>query len=606
MGSCKALGITAALFLGLILVGGIITVAVLWSQDNAVDPPIIIPTDWWEHCVLYQIYPRSFKDTDGDGIGDLKGITQELEHFVDAGVDAIWMSPIFASPMVDFGYDISNFYEIHYEYGTMEDFEALLEKAHRLGIKVLLDFVPNHASNESDYFKKSEARDPEYEDFFVWADGIPDPNNASNILPPSNWVSQFDGSAWQWSPIRQQFYLHQFAVQQADFNFRNESVRQEMKNIMKFWLDKGADGFRVDALPFLMEADPADYGGRYPDDPLSGKIGLEPHQLGYTIPLYTKDLIELYDVVYEWREYVDQYWKENGGDTRVLLSEGYANISMTMLYYGNKQGKFGAHFPFNFDFITDVSNNSNARDFVYTIQKWLTYKPFAATANWVFGNHDNNRMATRFREDMVDGLNALAMILPGVAVTYQGEEIGMQDGYVSWEDTVDVEALNRGDNETYMLYSRDPARTPYQWNGSLNAGFSTANKTWLPVADNYKELNLQAQKAANVSHFKVYQKLTALRKEMSMIHGDYEVRAFSDRSFYVVRNFRTYDTFVLLFNVADTADIINLTRIQDIKVPSTVEVASIHSSRRAGDVIEENLIQLEAGEALVLRDAPLE
>ncbi|CAH2105120.1 unnamed protein product [Euphydryas editha] len=606
MPSCKALSITAVV----IVIIGTLTGVLIWALIRDIDspsppPPEIIPLDWWQHCVLYQIYPRSFKDSDGDGIGDLKGITQELEHFVDAGIDAIWMSPIFESPMVDFGYDISNFYDIHYEYGTMNDFKELLARAHALGIKVLLDFVPNHASNESKYFIQSVARVSGFEDFFIWADARSDPNNPGTRLPPSNWVSQFGGSAWEWREERQQYYLHQFAVQQADFNFRNPAVRQEMINIMKFWLDKGVDGFRVDALPYLMEANPADHGGRYPDDPLSGLPQFESHQLGYTIPLYTKDLIELYDVVYEWREYVDQYIKDNASDTRVLFSEGYANISMTMLYYGNNEGKVGAHFPFNFDFITDLSASSNARDIVYTIHKWLTYMPYGAIPNWVFGNHDNNRMPTRFRENMVDGLNSLNMILPGVAVTYQGEEIGMRDGYVSWEDTVDVEAINRGDNETYLLYSRDPARTPYHWNNSTNAGFSTANRTWLPIAEDYLVNNLANQKQARRSHFKVYQALTALRKEKALSHGEYSIRALSDRSLYLVRYLRTYDTIVLLFNVADTADTINLSSVPHLTLPATVYISSIHSTRNESAVIDGAQLTLAPGEALVLKAEPV-
>ncbi|XP_063839052.1 maltase 2-like [Ostrinia nubilalis] len=612
MTTLKAVGITVAVLIGLGVVVGSVTWAVLASQESAPaavqepDPPEIIELDWWQHCVLYQIYPRSFKDSDGDGIGDLQGIISELEHFVDAGVDAIWMSPIFTSPMVDFGYDISDFYDIHYEYGTMDDFKDLLTKAHSLGLKVLLDFVPNHASTEAQYFKDSVAGDEKYKDFFMWADPLwVDPENASNRLPPSNWVSQFGGSAWEWNDERQQYYLHQFAVEQADFNFRNQDVKDEMENIMRFWLDKGADGFRVDALPYLIEADPADYGGRYPDDPLSGLPQFESHQLGYTIPLYTKDLIELYDVVYEWREFIDQYNEEKGGDTRVLFSEGYANVSMTMLYYGNEDGATGAHFPFNFDFITDLSSSSNAMDFVYTILRWLTYMPHGGIPNWVFGNHDNNRMPTRFRHNMVDGLNAINMMLPGVAVTYQGEEIGMRDGYVSWEDTVDVEAINRGDNETYMLYSRDPARTPYHWNDSLNAGFSTANRTWLPVAEDYPELNLRKQKYDERSHYKVYQALTALRKEKTLSHGEYIIRPLSSRSFYLVRSLRTYDTLVLLFNVGEESDTIDLTRVLYLQLPATVYVSSIHSTRETGHVIESNELTLSAGEAIVLKTAPV-
>ncbi|KAL4705307.1 hypothetical protein ACJJTC_018993 [Scirpophaga incertulas] len=525
--------IAAAVLAGVGLIVGSITWAALASREAVPDPPDLIDLAWWQHCVLYQIYPRSFKDSDGDGIGDLQGIISELEHFKDAGVDAIWMSPIFTSPMIDFGYDISDFYSIHHEYGTMEDFEILLTEAHSLGVKVLLDFVPNHASTESEYFKKSVARELDYEDFFIWADPL--------------WVSQFGGSAWEWNEERQQYYLHQFAVEQADFNFRNSRVKNEMLNIMKFWLDKGADGFRVDALPYLIEADPKDHEGRYPDDPLSGLAEFESHQLGYTIPLYTKDLIELYDVVYEWRDFADEYSEVNRGDSRVLFSEGYANISMTMLYYGNDKGTNGSHFPFNFDFITDLSSKSNARDFVYIILKWLTYMPFEGVANWVFGNHDNIE-----------------------CLTFPCKH----DRRLKFSEHVVTRCRSH--------LSGDPARTPYHWDDSTSAGFSKNTSTWLPVAQDYQEINLKKQKEDDRSHFKVYQALTALRKEKTLSHGAYEIKALSDKTLFLVRTLRTHDTLVLLFNVLDVADTISLSRVTHLKLPATVYTASIHSSRKPG------------------------
>ncbi|XP_059059000.1 maltase A1-like [Achroia grisella] len=584
------------------LIAASITWAVLANRASSLPSGGIIPVDWWKNCVLYQIYPRSFKDSDGDGIGDLQGIISELEHFVDAGVDAIWISPIFESPMYDFGYDVSNFYKIHHEYGTMEDFEQLLEKAHTLGIKVLLDFVPNHASTDSKYFMESVANNEIYKDYFVWADPRwLDPENDTNRLPPSNWISVFGNSAWQWNNDRQQYYLHQFSIQQADFNFRNPDVKNEMYRIMKFWLDKGADGFRLDALPYLIEADPVDHGGLYPDEPHCGLAKFEPHQPGYLCTIYTKDQLELYDVVYEWREFIDDYNKVYGGDTRIILSEGYANITMTMLYYENKDGRLGAHFPFNFGFITDLSARSNARDFVYTILKWLTYQPYGTVSNWVFGNHDNNRMATRFRPDMVDGLNSLNMMLPGVAVTYQGEEIGMRDGFVSWEDTVDVEAINTGNSETYLEYSRDPARTPFHWDTSTSAGFSTNETTWLPIAEDYLKINLAKQKEDDRSHYKVYQALTALRKEPALSHGEHDIKALTDRTLYLVRSLRGHETLLLIFNVSKDSDTVDLSKIVDLQMPATVYISSVQSARLQGSNIYEKELTLLPGEALVLR-----
>ncbi|XP_053607308.1 maltase 2-like [Plodia interpunctella] len=595
-----------------VLVCGIVAAGIAWALLRSLDdlPPPSRQTlpvlDWWEHCVLYQVYTRSFKDSDGDGIGDLKGIIDELDHFVDSGVEAIWLSPIFESPMVDFGYDISNYYDIHHEYGNMKDFEDLLRKAHVLGLKVLLDIVPNHASIESEYFQNSEADEPEYRDYFVWAEPVwTDMGNETIRQPPSNWVSLFGGSAWEWSEVRQKYYLHQFAVEQADFNFRNPAVMDEIINIMKYWLDKGVDGFRLDALPYLVEAYPEDFNGSYPDEPLSGISKFSSNQLGYTIPIHTKDLLELYDIVYEWRKFVDDYKIKNGGDTRVLFSEAYANISMTMLYYGDEDGSLGTHFPFNFGFITDLSDKSDARDFVYTILKWLTYKPSGSVANWVFGNHDNKRMASRFRDDMVDGLNALNLMLPGVAVTYQGEEIGMRDGYVSWQDTVDVEARNRGNNDTYLQYTRDPARTPFHWNDDMSAGFSTNENTWLPIADDYTEINLAQQRESDTSHYKVYQTLTCLRKEPTLSHGLYDINTLSRETFYLIRRLKGHDSYTLVFNVGEEEDEVDLSRIPQLELPARVVTASVFSEVMEGKSINQSNLTLRPGEALVLKTSPV-
>ncbi|KPI98466.1 PREDICTED: maltase 1-like [Papilio xuthus] len=596
-GKVVLISVLVAVVVGVVV--GTVTWALMRSDST---PPDIIELDWWERTIIYQIYPRSFKDTDGDGIGDLKGITSELEHFVEMGVGTIWLSPIFVSPMVDFGYDISDFYDIHYEYGTMADFEELIRRARQLGIKVLLDYVPNHASTESEYFKKSVAREPGYENFFIWADPKIDANG--NRTVPSNWISQFGGSVWEWNEERQQYYLHQFAVEQADFNFREPAVRQEMINIMQFWIEKGAHGFRLDALPHLFEADPDDHGGFFPDEPLSGNMFVTSDQIGYTTQVHIKDLIEIYDVVYEWREFADKWQEDNDSETIVLLAEAYANVSMTMLYYGDERDRIGCHFPFNFDFITSLRATSNARDFVYVISRWLTYMPYGNVANWVFGNHDNSRAPSRFRSNMVDGLNALNLILPGVAITYQGEELGMRDGYVSWNDTVDVNAINQGNPDNYLEYSRDPARTPYHWNNSTNAGFTTGQTTWLPVAEDYMEINLQAQKDAERSHYKVYQSLSRLRRMASLSHGTHYLEALSVNTLVLVRHLATYNTYALVFNVGTEEDTVDLSRVTFLAEPMTVYESSVFSRRRTGDAISLGELSLQPGEMLVLRAPP--
>ncbi|XP_075991260.1 maltase A1-like [Anticarsia gemmatalis] len=588
------------LVLVITIVIGWLIIIVMNNKEMECDERELKKMDWWENAVVYEVYLRSFKDSDGDGIGDIKGLTSKLQYFVDAGVNVIWLTPIFSSPMEDFGYDVSDFYSIHYEYGTMEDLEDLIEKAHELGVKVLLDFVCNHASIASQYFRLSEGRSPGYEDYFVWADPRSDPNNESNRLVPSNWISEFGGSIWEWSDKRQQYYLHQFSRTQADFNFRNHSVRKELQNILKFWLEKGVDGFRIDALPHFFEGTLEDEG-KYPDEPLSGDVTASPFEIKYTDRRYTKDLFEVYDVVYEWREFVDQWQKDNGAETKILLAEAYTNITNTMLYYGDERNRSGVHFPFNFDFINKLSDMSSARDYVYVVNHWMSYLPYGRVANWVLGNHDNSRMATRFGTNMVDGLNALTMMLPGVPCYYQGDEIGMENGHIPWEDTKDIRALRLGNEDNYEKYTRDPARTPFHWDNSTSAGFSRNVSTWLSVSQEYRWNNLEAQVKADKSHFKVFQALTKLRKEPALSHGNYHLEAMTAHSLLLIRYLDNYDSYALVFNVGKVDDEVDLARVKLMKMPAVVYMCSVHSERRDGDIIPSGRILLKPGEALILK-----
>ncbi|EDW46946.1 GM21039 [Drosophila sechellia] len=402
--------------------------------------------DWWQTAQFYQIYPRSFKDSDGDGIGDLNGITSKLEYLKDLGVTAAWLSPIFKSPMVDFDYDISDFFDIQPEYGTLEDFRTLIKKAKELDLKIVLDFVPNHSSNESEWFLKSVKREKGYEDYYVWHDGKIN-STTGKREPPTNWLQYFRGSAWEWNEVRQQFYLHQFAVQQPDLNYRNPLVVEQMKRVLRYWLNEGVSGFRSDALPPLFEVVP-DGDGQFPDEVVSGA---------------TEDT--------EDRDYLTTTYIENQPET----------IDM---FYGNRSTE-GAHLPFKFNLITVMEQKGlSASNVQEVIDLWLKNIPAGRTPNWVLGNHDKRRAASRYGKEHMEGMNMLVMILPGVSVTYQGEEIGMTDGEISWEDTVDPWGCNSNPN-IYEQYTRDPERTPFQWTGGTNAGFTNGSTTWLPLAADF-------------------------------------------------------------------------------------------------------------------------
>lgn len=552
--------------------------------------------DWWESTIFYQIYPRSFADSDGDGIGDLNGITSKLSYIKELGVGAIWLSPMFQSPMYDFGYDISDFYAVHDEYGTMEDFENLLKTAKDLGIKVVLDLVPNHTSNESVWFEEALKGNQKYYDYFVWEDGVIDENG--NRQPPNNWRSHFRGSAWEWRDEVGKYYLHQFVIGQPDLNYRNPDVVEEMKNIIRFWLGKGVSGFRVDAVNCLYEVDKNLYGGKYPDEPLSGDVNAHPDSHDYLNHIYTKDRDETYYMVYEWRDVLDEF-KAIDGETRVMMTEVYATIQNVVRYFGEGD-RLGAQMPFNFDLITDVDASSSAADIKRAVDKFLTYKPVDEGANWVVGNHDNSRMATRYGSSLVDGINMIVLLLPGVGVTYMGEELGMIDGYVSWEDTVDPSGCNTNDPINYVTASRDPERTPFQWNADKNAGFSVADRTWLPVAEGYETLNAEVQMAAERSHFKVYQALARLRQNKVFRYGRYDSLALNKDVFAFKRWYKN-DYYIVVVNMRDTDYEIDLTYFENVTGNVAVVLRSIQSPKNEGDVFKASSVPVVGYEGLVLK-----
>ncbi|XP_058058425.1 maltase 2-like [Anopheles bellator] len=553
--------------------------------------------DWWQRTVFYQIYPRSFMDSDGDGVGDLRGIRNRLWHLRDAGIGATWLSPIFLSPMVDFGYDITDYTAIQPEYGTMEDFESLMDEARRLGVKIILDFVPNHTSDQCEWFRRSVAREPPYSEYYVWHDGREDANGTR--LPPNNWQSVFYGSAWTYHPERGQYYLHQFTAQQPDLNFRQPAVVEEMKEVLRFWLRKGVAGFRIDAVNHLFEVED------FRDEPETG-TDRDPLSYGYTHHIYTKDLLEDYDMVYQWRALLDDWSRQYGGDSRIIMTEAYANITFTMRYYhegedGHGQSvRRGSHMPFNFLLITDLERGSSAQDFVFTINKWLTYMPRDATANWVLGNHDQPRVATRYGAERIDAIHTLLMTLPGIAVTYYGEEIGMED----YRDAIGGTPQDNG--EAFIVFSRDPERTPFQWDDTANGGFSIGPSTWLPVNPNYRTLNLAAQKRAERSHYRTYQGLVRLRQHETFRRGSIQLVPYSSSIVTYVRELHGSDTFVIVINLSGESSTVDLASVYSRLAPQlTVASSGSTSSYRSGDIVQSDRLPVDGYDGLVLCSVPV-
>ncbi|XP_059475411.1 alpha-glucosidase-like [Neocloeon triangulifer] len=449
--------------------------------------------DWWQTGVIYQIYPRSYKDSNGDGIGDINGIISKLDYIASLGVAAVWLSPIYKSPMADFGYDISDFRDIDPLFGTLDEFKTLLAEAKSRNLGIIMDMVPNHSSDEHEWFVKSEQKIDPYTDYYTWqpAKGF---NASGDPIPPNNWLSVFGGSAWAWSELRQEYYLHQFHRKQPDFNYNNPAIIQEIKDILTYWYDLGIYGFRWDAVTHMFE-DP-----QLLDEPLSGS-NVDPNDYNYLRHVYTQNLPETPYTLSLFKEHTDQYSASAGdGLHRVMMLEVWNPIEEVMQYYRNV-----SDFPFNFRFLTTMNSNSNGRDAENAIRGWVDNIPDNGWPNWVLGNHDISRVGTRLQ--LTDGAILTTLLLPGTSINYYGEELGMVDTYIPPEEIVDPAGY------------RDPPRTPMQWDDSQHAGFTSGPKPWLRVNDNYLTVNVAAEEAAQESVLKIFKRLVSLRKEPAIQFG---------------------------------------------------------------------------------------
>ncbi|XP_031624579.1 probable maltase [Contarinia nasturtii] len=548
--------------------------------------------DWYEYGHFYQIYPRSFQDSDGDGVGDLNGITSRLSHLQYVGVSGVWLSPIFKSPLKDFGYDISDFRQIQSEYGTMEDFERLVERCKELDIKLILDFVPNHSSDQHEWFKKScNPSDPEYEkykDFYVWNEGKLLENGTR--VPPSNWVSVFRGSAWTWVETRKAYYYHQFYAEQPDLNFRNDAVVEEMKEILRFWMRKGVGGYRVDAVPHFFESkENAD--GVYDDEPLSGG-SCEPDEYCSLNHTNTYDLDETFDLVYEFRAVLDE--PEFSNPTRVLMAEAYSPLCNALKYYGKVENgtitKYGAQIPFNFQLMQNTKMGSGSQDYINSINSWILNLPKGngIHANWVLGNHDKKRIATDYKPTRTDIFNILLKTLPGITVTYYGEEIGMtSNDKISSED------------------EREQSRTPMQWDNTKNAGFSDAETTWLPVAENFTECNVKLEKSQPQSFLKNFRRLITLRENPTIKYGTLQLAAIDEEVLAYKREIEgdpKADIIVMVLNLGTSNKTVDLkAHFSNLPKNMRVSIVSIHSKTiKPGNSIETQKLFLSSEVGVVL------
>lgn len=492
---------------------------------------------WREVGTLYHIYPRSFQDSNNDGIGDLKGITSRLDYLSDVlGVDAIWMSPFFASPMKDFGYDVSNYYAIDPDYGTLDDFRELIDKAHAKGIKVMTDLVPCHTSDQHGWFVESRrSRDDPKRDFYIWRDPGPDGG------PPNNWLSQSGGKSWTYDEQTNQYYLHSFLSSQPDLNWDNPQVREEMKNVVRYWYNFGVDGMRVDAI-WGISKDPD-----LADDPKNpGFEGLA-DQFGYYIhnkckygPDFTNYLRELANVCEEF-------------DNRQMIFEFYPDDKLGDFYEQYRDVATANPKVASTFFMELYRSEWHAENISQALNSYINYSAKEAIPIFCIGNHDQPRIASRIGEVKARAMNLLSLSLPGISVVYYGDEIGMTNGVLT-EDQVQDRFSPLSDHDN----TRDLERTPMQWDNSEFARFSE-HKPWLPVTDNKRHINVEAQLENGSSTLSLHRRLINLRKEMPvLVNGSFET--FFSGSGYVLsfkRELEGQRVYVFM-NFADAEQSINI------------------------------------------------
>ena len=509
---------------------------------------------WWKESVVYQIYPRSFKDSNGDGIGDINGITEKLDYLKELGIDVIWLSPVYQSPNDDNGYDISDYQAIMEEFGTMEDFDRMLEEAHKRGIRIVMDLVVNHTSDEHAWFVESKkSRENPYRDYYIWREG-------KDGKEPNNWGSVFNGSAWVYDETTDMYYLHLFSKKQPDLNWDNPKVREEVFSMMNWWCEKGIDGFRMDVISMISKVeglpDGKVQGGLYGDS--SPYVQNGPHVHEYLQEM-NKEVLSKYD----------------------LLTVGECagvTIEEAKKYASNKGTELGMVFQFEHmdldqgEFSKWSDKKVKLTALKENLTKWQNELEGKAWNSLFWCNHDQPRVVSRFGNDSKEYREVSAKMLAtclhlmqGTPYVYQGEELGMTNvPFASVDEFKDIESINayheyvesglisKEDMMRYLCYkSRDNARTPMQWNDQKNAGFTTGTP-WIKVNQNYVEINAEEEVKRADSVFSYYKKLIALRhQEEVIVYGHYELLLPESEELYVYTRELNEEKLLVICNFTD-------------------------------------------------------
>lgn len=535
---------------------------------------------WWQNAVVYQIYPRSFKDSNGDGIGDIPGIISGLDYLENLGIDAIWLSPVYQSPNDDNGYDISDYQAIHPDFGTMEDMNQLIKEADSRDIKIIMDLVVNHTSDEHKWFVEAKkSKDNKYRDYYIWRDPV-------NDDLPNDLKSTFSGPAWEYDEKTEQYYLHLFSKKQPDLNWENEEVRQAIYDMMNFWLDKGIGGFRMDVIDLI---------GKKPDEKITGN-GPKLHdylQEMHELTLKNKDVMT-----------VGETWG--------------ATPETAKLYSDPERDELSMVFQFEHMQLDEQANGSKwdlkALDLIElkkVMSKWQVELENKGWNSLFWNNHDLPRIVSRFGDDenyRVESAKLFAILLhlmKGTPYIYQGEEIGMTNRSIqSIDDVDDIESINmykerldEGYSKEELIHAintkgRDNARTPVQWNATEEAGFTTG-KPWLPVQPNYKHINIEAALESDESIFYTYKELITLRKENPIVvWGDYELLLPEDETLFAYKRSYENKTWLVLANVSKET--------KELKMPENNSIERVIMSNYGRNEIDLESIELQPFEAFVL------
>ena len=463
---------------------------------------------WWQTAVVYQIYPRSFQDSNADGVGDLAGITARLPYLAELGVGAVWLSPFYPSPQADFGYDVSDYTGVDPQYGTLADFDRLAERAHALGLRLIVDFVPNHSSEAHPWFAESRAsRASARRDWYVWRDPAPDGG------PPNNWLSVFGGPAWTLDEPTGQYYLHSFLREQPDLNWRNPEVEAAMHDALRFWMDRGVDGFRIDVAHRILK-DPA-MRDNPPNPDATGGFHKDMGAYDTQLHLYDAAHPDVHAAFARLRAVVD------GHDDRERVTIGEIHefdLAKWAAYYGRPRpdGTLeGLHMPFNFALLATPWTAAGVRAHVDAVE---AATPAAAWPNYVLGNHDERRLATRLGPESVRLAALLLLTLRGAPTLYYGDELGMREVDVPRDQMKDPWAFRSG----LLELSRDGCRTPMAWDASPGAGFSDGappEAYWLPLHPDHATRNVATQAADPDSPLAFYRRALALRAASPALHA---------------------------------------------------------------------------------------